>query len=198
MLRNVSAGFKHELDMAKIKKPVHERTSADYDLWDWIKVTSMLCIDEATGCWNYTRRLNKGGYGYATTSKFGSIQDKYIHRIMYRFLIGPIPDGFHIDHLCRNRACGNPLHMEPVTAAVNVMRGLGPCAQNASKTHCSKGHQLEGHNLIWKKRPGRKLYRTCRMCIYARNKVAYLTKDGRAKQNARYHKRKAKLAQSNP
>ncbi len=170
---------------------------AYYDRLDWLKVTSRIVIDETTGCWNYQRKSSRAGYGCLSTSNFGSIREQYVHRIMYRFLKGDIPDGMHIDHLCRNRICANPMHLEVVTCAVNVLRGEGPCAMNARKTHCSKGHPLDGHNLILKKRAGGKPYRMCRKCIYARNKAYYLAKDVAARKRARYRKRKEQLAGPN-
>lgn len=180
-----------------MSQPNYGQSHADYyDRRDWCKIVSRLIIDDTTGCWNYTRHLNKGGYGAITTSKFGSIHEKYIHRAMYRFLIGPIPKGLHIDHLCRNRGCGNPMHMEAVTAAVNVLRGVGPCSINAGKTHCSNGHPYDGHNLIIKKRRTGLVYRACRICIYAMNKANYENNGGKEKARIRA-KRNYDLAKLN-
>ncbi len=62
-------------------------------------------------------------------------------------LVGPIPDGLYVDHLCRTPACINPAHMELVTNGENVLRGVCPAALNARKTHCKRGHPLDGANL---------------------------------------------------
>lgn len=70
-----------------------------------------------TGCWVWRGRTNRDGYG-----KIG--RQTLAHRAYYEALVGPIPDGLTIDHLCRNRACVNPDHMEPVPAVENVRRGL--------------------------------------------------------------------------
>lgn len=91
--------------------------------------------------------LNADGYGQ--------------HRKVYKALVGPIPAGLDLDHLCRNRACCNPAHLEPVSRWENLMRGDTPARRNAAKTHCSKGHPFEGANLYI--RPSRGT-RECRIC----------------------------------
>jgi len=68
------------------------------------------------------------------------------HRFAYEALVGPIPEGLKLDHLCRNRACVNPDHTEPVTDRVNTLRGFGPTAMNARATHCSEGHEFTDEN----------------------------------------------------
>lgn len=70
-----------------------------------------------------------------------------IHRLAYSVLVGPIPDGLEIDHLCRNTYCMNPQHLEPVTHRVNMLRGRTAAAANARRTHCVRGHPFEGDNL---------------------------------------------------
>jgi hypothetical protein len=85
------------------------------------------------------------------------------HRLVYEELVGPIPEGMELDHLCRNTSCVNPAHLEPVPHRVNVLRGVGPTAENAVKTECVNGHPLTGRNLCIRKEGGRK----CRTCLYA-------------------------------
>jgi hypothetical protein len=81
--------------------------------------------------------------------------------------VGPIPEGLVIDHLCRNRGCINPTHMEPVTNAENVLRGEGPTAVNARKTHCKRGHPFDDVNTyVYAKG------RACRMCHQLRQRAA--------------------------
>lgn len=75
--------------------------------------------------------------------------------------VGPIPEGMDLDHTCRNRGCVNPEHLEPVTTQVNTLRGIGPTAENARKTHCKHGHPLEGDNLYVDPEGKRK----CRACM---------------------------------
>lgn len=83
------------------------------------------------------------------------------HRVAYELLVGPIPDGLVLDHLCRNRACVNPAHMEPVTRGENVRRGVGMVWQvAAAKTHCKHGHAFTAENT----RRTSRGYRRCRAC----------------------------------
>ena len=107
------------------------------------------------GCWLW------GGYvlpnGYGTVYWWG--KKRLVHRLSYEALVGPIPEGLVIDHLCRTRRCLNPSHMEPVTRGENVLRGVGPTAMLARQTHCKNGHPLAGANL-YMARNGR----NCRIC----------------------------------
>lgn len=96
-----------------------------------------------TGCWEWTGSRTAGGYG--------QIRRRYVvygaHRLSYETFVGPIPEGLHLDHLCRNPPCINPEHLEPVTSRENCLRGISPAAKNAVKTHCVNGHPLTGANL---------------------------------------------------
>lgn len=82
--------------------------------------------------------------GSRTTEGYGRIQisrhERRAHRVAYELLVGPIPAGLQLDHLCRNRACVNPDHLEPVSSRVNTLRGVGVSAVNARKVACPRGH----------------------------------------------------------
>lgn len=91
------------------------------------------------GCWLWLAGKNNQGYGHFNASP--------AHRVAYEWLVGPIPEGAHLDHLCRVKPCVNPAHLEPVSCRENIMRGCGVAAVNAQKTHCPKGHPLDGDNL---------------------------------------------------
>lgn len=91
------------------------------------------------------------------------------HRFMYRLLRGEIPAGLQLDHLCRVRHCVNPWHLEAVTARVNVLRGIGPTAQNAQKTRCPLGHPLSDEN-TYRNAQGERRCRICRRSSQERYK----------------------------
>lgn len=105
------------------------------------------------GCWTWAGSLNRAGYGQFTLRGPRNVM---AHRYAYEALIGPIPDGLTIDHLCRNKACLNPWHLEPVPNGVNIRRG-----GNAVKTHCPRGHEYRAENTY--------LYRGSRYCRTCQN-----------------------------
>lgn len=96
-------------------------------------------VDKSGDCWLWTAAIDKG-YGSFTIRRGEKAK---AHRYAYQELVGPIPVGLTLDHLCRNRACVNPAHLEPVTLGVNVLRGEGPGANNRRKSHCPKGHPYD-------------------------------------------------------
>jgi hypothetical protein len=120
-------------------------------------------VRRTDGCWEWIGAKIPDGYGQMLWD--GRLQ--LAHRISYEIAYGrPVPEGLTIDHLCRNRACVNPAHLEVVTMTVNVLRGIGPTAVNARKTHCVNGHPLDGSNLKWRSDGGRR----CRVCAYNADK----------------------------
>ncbi len=130
-------------------------------------------------CWRYDGSLNHGGYGHVNVKDgSGTWAPKSVHRIAYLTLVGPIPDGLDLDHLCRNRACWNPAHLEPVTRQVNVVRGIAPTKSGAwqrAVTHCPAGHPYNQANT--RVANGR---RHCRAC--ARERARRIRAERRAQQ----------------
>ena len=109
-------------------------------------------------CWEWTGSTSQG-YGRFRADG----RSVFVHRWAYERFRGPIPAGLTIDHLCRNRRCANPDHLEPVTNRENVLRGEGITAQHARKTHCPQGHEYTPENIYsW---PGRPNGRLCRECM---------------------------------
>lgn len=119
----------------------------------WEKVDK---ISDPNGCWIWTGYVNPKGYGNFHSPG----RSKLVHRIAYELLIGQVPADLCLDHLCRNRRCCNPSHLEPVTPRVNNLRGEGLAAICAAKTHCKNGHEYTPENTYWEK--GKK--RKCRIC----------------------------------
>lgn len=99
-------------------------------------------VDKSGDCWLWTAGRTSLGYGQFSISRKPLLS----HRFAYILLVGPIPDGLQLDHLCRVRHCVNPKHLEPVTGAENTRRGVGPSAANARKTSCVNGHAFTEEN----------------------------------------------------
>ena len=109
-------------------------------------------INPNTGCWDWQGYLTPRGYGLFSLGN----KTTQVHRASYEAIVGLIPTGLTIDHLCHNKGCVNPNHMEPVTAKVNVLRGDTITGNNARKVVCIRGHPLSGTNL--------RIYRGLRVC----------------------------------
>lgn len=122
--------------------------------------------DVTDECWLWTGAIDKAGYGRIGR---GSYEVLYAHRVAWELAVGPIPEGMHIDHLCRVRNCVNPDHLEVVTNRENALRGLAPTAQNAAKTHCLNGHEFVPENTRIRVRPG-DTERVCIACAKERDR----------------------------
>jgi hypothetical protein len=127
-------------------------------------VRSKITVDDS-GCWQWIGSKSSWGYGqvWVTGKRWVS------HRFTYTTLVGEIPEGLVLDHLCRVAGCCNPKHLEPVTQTVNNLRGLAvaaSAARGARVTHCPRGHEYTPENTILRKPPqGRTTQpRLCREC----------------------------------
>jgi HNH endonuclease len=114
-------------------------------------------VQKTESCWLWTGTRNPKGYGRIKVNEGRKLIP--VHRAAYETFVGPIPDGLTIDHLCKQRNCVNPAHLEAVPFKENVLRGSGPAALNARKTHCNRGHLLIPENLC-----GRSDRRECKLC----------------------------------
>jgi hypothetical protein len=131
----------------------------------WIaSLHKRIVSDQVTGCWIWTGAKSSQGYAKA-------IYDWRVypvHRVLLEESLGPIAPALQVDHLCRNRACCNPAHLEPVTQRENILRGESPSAQHARKTHCPRGHAYTPDN-TYRRASGA---RRCRSCTLANNRTA--------------------------
>jgi hypothetical protein len=100
---------------------------------------------QANGCWRWTGAIDQQGYGRIDVGA-PSHTMVYVHRVMYELHRGAIPAGLHIDHLCRNRWCCNPDHLEAVTSGENFRRGMSPSAVQARSSFCIRGHEFTPDN----------------------------------------------------
>lgn len=90
-------------------------------------------LDRSGECWVWTGALNTG---YGRVHVGPGRRSAYGHRVLYEMLVGPVPEGLDLDHLCRNRACCNPDHLEPVTRQENLLRGDTLTAAHAADSDC--------------------------------------------------------------
>lgn len=124
-------------------------------------------VEKTEACWNWTGSISLG-YGKFGVNENGKWKSVWTHRFSYEMFKGPIPENLHIDHLCRNRKCVNPDHLEAVTQKINLLRGVGSPAVNAVKTHCKWGHEFTDDN-IYKDTNGK----GCLTCKRRRKKETY-------------------------
>ena len=115
----------------------------------WNKVRT----NGTTGCWEWNGARIGSGYGNIRISG----RSVLTHRVAYEALIGVIPEGLQLDHLCRVRSCCNPVHLEPVTPQINALRGEGVAGKHARQTHCMRGHSMVAN-------PKRTGWRICLVC----------------------------------
>lgn len=150
----------------------------------WLKVAGR----ETDGCWLWTGALLANGYGMFRASK-----SMAAHRWAYEHVVGPIPEGLQLDHLCRVRNCVNPSHLEPVTQAENIRRGFKARGHSlrrsgykpkpkppdyvhvpmADRTQCPQGHPYDDANTYLVRRRNGRTDRTCRACRKASSAARY-------------------------
>lgn len=130
------------------------------------------CVRKTKGCWFWTGSKNQGGYGTFGVNQRNVKFKTSAHRIAYELCVGPIPDGYTVDHKkCKNHDCVNPAHLEPVPHRVNLLRGDTINARNAAKTHCLRGHKFTKKNTYLYRTKGTDwIRRQCRACARMRQR----------------------------
>lgn len=149
-----------------------ENTDEQYTARLKARIMAKVRVAES-GCWEWTAFLSDGGYGKIFVNKKGP---RPAHRVLYEIVNGPVATGLDLDHLCRNRRCVNPAHLEPVTRKENLLRsplGIGKiggavtAAKIRARTHCPSGHEYSETNT--EARYGK--WRRCRECHRQRERL---------------------------
>jgi|SRR5690554_866218 len=142
-------------DLPGILKDGHENATKAKD---FIRAVGKFEIEQETGCWVWIGAAQSNGYGRFWDGE----KSNYAHRVMYELFNGPIQASMDLDHLCRNRRCVNPLHLEQVTRSENLKRGLtgeNIAAPLRARTHCPQGHEYSEENT--RRYAGRRVCRAC-------------------------------------
>lgn len=126
-------------------------------------------VDKSGDCWEWTAYRAKNGYGMISVR---TGHPALAHRVAWQLERGDIPAGMQLDHLCRNRGCVNPDHLEVVSNKTNTLRGIGPTAVNAKKSVCKRGHSLDDAYVC-------KGLRYCRTCALLKQSLLRATGSGR-------------------
>jgi hypothetical protein len=129
-------------------------------------------VEVGGDCWDWVGGKFNNGYGSFWVKERGN--NRVAHQVSYELLVGPIPDGLELDHLCRNRGCVRPTHLEAVTSRINLLRGSTLAAKNAAKTECDHGHPFDEANTLH----GPKGQRFCRTCARDRQRQYRLRQKG--------------------
>jgi hypothetical protein len=119
-------------------------------------------------CWSFSGAKNAGGYGVIRVARTTQLA----HRMSYRLFVGELIAGLQLDHLCRNRSCVNPLHLEQVSNRTNTRRGAAGDhrkQQTALQTHCQRGHEFTTENTYLS--PSHPTWRQCRRCWVLRRQI---------------------------
>lgn len=146
------------------------------------RVSARVVVD-ANGCWTWTGSPTSNGYGRISWAVDRKITYALTHRVMWAHHRGAIPEGLDLDHLCRNRLCCNPDHLEPVTRQTNLLRGDTIPARRAAATQCHRGHAFTPENT----RLTSLGQRECRECKRETNRAYYWkNRERRSEYNRRW------------
>lgn len=138
-------------------------------LMDRIKArtTKVVRVPELGECWEYGGFQSKEGYGRIKVNR----QQRFVHKLAWEALNGPVPAGLQLDHKCTNEPCWRPDHLRVATPLENSMASESPAAKNAVKTHCLRGHEFTEANTRIYTKLGRRPERVCRTCQRERRRA---------------------------
>lgn len=134
----------------------------------WARMVNSTNFAAENGCWEWQSTMSENGYGIFTHHEMGRV---FAHRLALHVAGYPVPAHLTVDHLCRNRKCVNPDHLEQVPVEVNILRGMTAGGRNARKTHCKHGHEFTPANTYVGKSRTKigTLTRSCKTCAKIRN-----------------------------
>ena len=130
-------------------------------------------------CWPWPGTRMAKGYG-VLRRRYAKV---YAHRVSYEIAYGPVPEGLVIDHICRNRLCCNPAHLEAVTTRENAMRGAGLSVQLHNMGICIHGHEVSGSNVYSRLKANGERHDRCRECILESNRKSRERRRGKLSPN---------------
>lgn len=150
---DLGGGYIRNADGQVVRLICHKKPSQAITRFLAKMQVSEILFHNGSPCWEWIGCKSRIGYGQFRMDgrRGGTLSNP--HRFAYEYFIGPIPEGFEVDHLCKVRHCCNPLHLEAVTVQVNRKR------RDEDKTHCKRGHELSGDNVSATK--GKRRCRTC-------------------------------------
>lgn len=134
-------------------------------IYDVLSRALPVCVTDGEECWLWPGTVDVQGYGRV------NLEGRYrlVHKTVWEYYFGPVPQGLELDHLCRQRHYGNPGHLEAVTRKENILRGAGLTAVQSRQTHCLRGHEFTPENTYRRASVNR---RECRACWPERKRRA--------------------------